>query len=135
MKKFVYALVLLVLLVGSFLAGSWYSKQDAGRDSAFAGRRILYYVDPMNPAHTSDKPGLAPCGMKMEPVYADTTSGQASGNVNSSMPPGTVRISPEKQQIIGVRVGVVEKTSGNHTLRTLGRVALDENRIYRLIAP
>ena len=90
MKKFVYALVLLVLLVGSFLAGSWYSKQDARQGLHFAARRVLYYVDPMNPAHTSDKPGVAPCGMKMEPVYADSASGQASGNVSSSMPPGTV---------------------------------------------
>ena len=48
----------------------------------------------MNPAHTSDKPGLAPCGMKMEPVYADAAAGQTSGNASSSMPPGTVKISP-----------------------------------------
>ena len=38
---------------------------------AACGRKVLHYVDPMNPAHTSDKPGNAPCGMPMEPVYAD----------------------------------------------------------------
>ena len=53
----------------------------------------------------------------------------------SSLAPGAVRISPEKQQIIGVRIGKVEKTSASHTLRTLGRVAVDENRIYRVIIP
>jgi RND family efflux transporter MFP subunit len=72
--------------------------------------------------------------MKMEPVYADDGAGQASGNASSSMPPGTVKISPEKQQVIGVRIGQVEKTSGRHTLRTLGRVAPDETRIYRINA-
>jgi len=56
------------------------------------------------------------------------------GNDTSSMPPGTVRITPEKQQIIGVKLGTVEKKAVTHTLRILGRVAADETRIYRIIA-
>ena len=133
MKKFSYIFFLLVFIVGSFWAGSWYSQRKSGGDPPET-RRVLYYVDPMNPSHTSDKPGLAPCGMKMEPVYADDGAGQASGNASSSMPPGTVKISPEKQQVIGVKVATVEKSPGRHTLRTLGRVAPDETRIYRINA-
>ena len=76
----------------------------------------------MNPAHTSPEPGLAPCGMKMEPVYADD-GGQAA---SSAMPPGSVKITPEKQQIIGVRVATVEKSPWTYTLRTVGKVAVDE---------
>jgi RND family efflux transporter MFP subunit len=134
MKKIVYASLILILLVGSFLTGSWYSQRESTRNNASGGRRILYYVDPMNPSHTSDKPGIAPCGMKMEPVYADELSaGQASGNV-TPMPPGSVRISPEKQQIIGVRLDQVEKTTLNHMIRTTGRVVADETRIYRINA-
>jgi Cu(I)/Ag(I) efflux system membrane fusion protein len=132
MKKSLYILFVLLLLAGSFLAGSWYSHREPARGPASEARRVLYYVDPMNPSHTSDKPGLAPCGMKMEPVYADDAAGQTSGNFSSSMPPGTVKISAEKQQVIGVRIGQVKKTSGRHTLRTLGRVAPDETRIYRI---
>jgi Cu(I)/Ag(I) efflux system membrane fusion protein len=126
MKRSLYIVLLLLLMIGSFLVGSWYSQRKTGNDAS-AGRLILYYVDPMNPAHTSDKPGLAPCGMKMEPVYADNGP---SGQVPSSMAPGTLRISPEKQQLIGVRVGQVEKTSINHLIRTTGRVAADETKIY-----
>ncbi len=52
----------------------------------------------------------------------------------SSLPPGTVRITPEKQQVIGVRTGVVEKAAVEHFIRTVGRVAPDEKRVYRLVA-
>ena len=48
--------------------------------------------------------------------------------------PGTINLSPEKQQLIGVKVMTVEKVSWNHTLRVLGRVVLDENRVYRINA-
>jgi RND family efflux transporter MFP subunit len=46
------------------------------------------------------------------------------------MPPGTVKITPEKQQLIGVRVGVVEEKPVVQTIRLLGRVTADETRIY-----
>ena len=68
--------------------------------------------------------------MKMEPVYADD-GGQVAG---SAMPPGSVKITPEKQQIIGVRVATVEKSPWTYTLRTVGKVAVDETRTYRLNA-
>ena len=84
----------------------------------------------MNPSHTSPEPGLAPCGMKMEPVFADDTE-QPAG---VALPPGSVKITPEKQQLLGVRVAKVETTPWTYTLRTVGRVAVDETRIYRLNA-
>ena len=128
-KKYWYVPGLLFLLAVLFLAGSWYGKTVAEQKTA-GGRRILHYVDPMNPAHTSPEPGLAPCGMKMEPVYADD-GGQAAG---SAMPPGSVKITPEKQQTIGVRVATVEKSPWTYTLRTVGKVAADETRTYRVNA-
>ena len=52
----------------------------------------------------------------------------------SSLPSGTVRVTPEKQQMVGVRTGVVEKAPVGHIIRTVGRVAPDEKRVYRLVA-
>ncbi len=124
--------ILLLIAAGSFLAGSW-ATFHGSRPAPAPERRILHYVDPMNPALKSDKPGIAPCGMPLEPVYADP--GDSAGkDLLASMPPGTVRISPERQQIIGVRVMKVEKAPWNHTLRVLGRVAADETRVYRINA-
>ncbi len=133
-RKLIYGALLAALLALSFLAGTLV-KPDPPAGTAPPARRILYYVDPMNPSHTSDKPGIAPCGMKMEPVYADEGStGQESGRPAASLPPGTVRITAEKQQVIGVRTERVEKAPLNFTIRTVGRIAADEKRVYRLVA-
>jgi membrane fusion protein, copper/silver efflux system len=129
-KKYWYVPTLLLIVTGLFLAGSWHGQKKAAAQKAAGGRRILYYVDPMNPAHTAPEPGLAPCGMKLEPVYAEDGD-QAAG---AAMPPGSVKISPEKQQIIGVRVATTEKSPYTYTLRTVGKVAVDETRIFRLNA-
>jgi membrane fusion protein, copper/silver efflux system len=127
-------LILLLAVVGSFLAGSWITFQGS-RNETKTERRILHYVDPMNPALKSDKPGIAPCGMPLEPVYADQSgSASAGGDLRATMPPGTIRILPEKQQLIGVKVATVEKAPWSHTLRVLGRVTPDETLTYRINA-
>jgi len=132
MKRATYAALLLLLLVGSFLAGTWYHRRASNAPPTGATRKILYYVDPMHPAYTSDKPGIAPdCGMELVPVYAD--EGAASLGSAAAMAPGTVRVSSEKRQMIGVQVGVVAKTTPVRTIRTVGRVAVDENRIHRIV--
>jgi Cu(I)/Ag(I) efflux system membrane fusion protein len=43
--------------------------------------------------------------------------------------PGTVQISPEKQQLIGVKIGTVEIKPLEKVIRTVGRVDYDEKRI------
>jgi RND family efflux transporter MFP subunit len=90
----------------------------------------------MHPAYKSDKPGTAPdCGMQLEPVYAGDRMAAPEGKSNeSSRPTGTVSISAEKQQRIGVKVSPVEKTSGTHWLRLFARVAPDETKIYKMVA-
>jgi len=135
MKKPLFALLLLVLLIGSFLGGTWYNQNGSGKiHYVQEERRILHYVDPMNPANVSDKPGIAPCGMPMEPVYDDESVRAGSPDAALSMSPGTVKITPQKQQIIGVQVGAVEMASETHGIRTLGRIVPDEDRVYPLIA-
>ena len=92
---------------------------------AMAGnRKVLYYRDPNKPDYKSDKPGMNPeTGNDLEPVYADDPS---------TMPPGTIRVSPEKQQLIGVTYGTVETDTAGQSLRAVGRVAPDETRIARV---
>jgi Cu(I)/Ag(I) efflux system membrane fusion protein len=48
--------------------------------------------------------------------------------------PGTVQISPERQQLIGVRFGTVEKRTLQKVIRTVGRIDYDEKRI-RIVSP
>lgn len=94
MKKTLYVVLLLLLLFGAFLIGTRYARQDTDHYlSAQPARQVLYYVDPMNPAHTSEKPGLAPCGMPMEPVYADN-EGAGNGNSPFLKLPGIAKVTP-----------------------------------------
>lgn len=87
-------------------------------------RQILYWYDPMHPAYTSDKPGVAPdCGMQLVPRYADEVEPAAG------MAQETVQLTPEKQQLIGVRTTTVVEEPVNRTIRAVGLVEIDETRI------
>jgi membrane fusion protein, copper/silver efflux system len=124
---------LIVIVVASFLAGTWYSSRTVGSKSVPAGRKILYWHDPMHPAYKSDKPGIAPdCGMQLEPVYAEGQDAKDAHPEGTTTLPGTVRIGPERQQLIGVKVARVEKAPWNHNVRVLGRVVPDESRVFRI---
>ena len=132
MSKRGILLLTLVLVAAAFILGAKYG-QESSKAEAHSGRKILYYVDPMNPAHTSDKPGLAPRGTNMEPVYADD-AWKVSPADGGALLPGAVKVSTERQQLIGVRTGLVEKKALQITSRLLGRVAADETRVYRLLS-
>lgn len=90
-------------------------------------REVLYWYDPMHPDYKSDKPGIAPdCGMELVPKYADEVEAL------KDHPAGTVMLSPQKQQLIGVRTAEVRHEHLTHTIRTVGRIEADETRIARV---
>ncbi len=129
MRKAGIAILLVMSTVGMLPAVSWTSQRAVARTDSATERKVLYYVDPMNPSHTSDKPGLAPCGMPMEPVYADEEKVPGDG-----ASPGSVSISPQRQQFLGVRISAVEETSSAYVVRTIGRVAPDERKVLKVNA-
>jgi len=134
--KLVKTLALLTLLATTF-AGGYIVRSSKRSTPAQAGaeRRVLYYVDPMHPAYTSDKPGVAPdCGMTLEPVYEDGIEGHTgtSGSRDAAgIPhvPGAIRISPERQQLIGVKFATVELDGQTRSIRAVGKVTYDETRV------
>jgi Cu(I)/Ag(I) efflux system membrane fusion protein len=111
MRYLLTAILLLALLAGSFLAGSWYKDQKALKSKALSIK-----PQPTNSNGTG----------KDNPIDADMDA--------SALPPGTVRITADKQQVVGVKTGVVENAAAKHIIRTVGRVAPDEKRVYRLVA-
>jgi len=132
MNKWAHSIFLVVLAAAFFLAGAWYNQRATVKGGVDEGRRILYYQDPMHPAYKSDKPGIAPdCGMRLEPVYADSESESRDQRALPSN--GSVHITARQQRSIGLQTETVTPTAGVHTLRVLGRVALDETRIYRVV--
>jgi multidrug efflux pump subunit AcrA (membrane-fusion protein) len=106
-----------------------YEDQAGGQSSAApaatapAGeRKVLYWYDPMHPQYKADKPGKAPdCGMDLVPKYAEEQP--------MNMAPGSVMISAERQQLIGVRTAKVQWETLARELRTTGQVIADETRV------
>jgi len=118
MKRVIVAVIILVIAALSFLAGGWYGRNGSA-----------------GPGFRSDKPGIAPTGMPLEPMYADAGEEQASVALGAvSMSPGAVKISMARQQLIGVNVSPVEVKPMTYILRLYGRVVSDETKIYRINA-
>jgi Cu(I)/Ag(I) efflux system membrane fusion protein len=98
--------------------------------AAGSAHKVLYWYDAMNPQHHYDKPGKAPDGMDLVPQYAeDATSQRGSATSAAAMPAGSVKIAPDKQQLIGVRTGTVERKSLVRTVRTTGQLTSDETKL------
>ena len=69
-----------------------------------------------------------PGEMEMEMEGLTMESIQKEGKMEE-VAPGTVQISPERQQLIGVKFGTVEIRSLEKVIRTVGRVDYDEKRL------
>ncbi len=130
--KFLKTLALLTLLAVAF-AGGYVVRVSRRVTPAAPERRVLYYVDAMNPAYKSDKPGVAPDGMALQPVYAEAGSSEPSALSHQpsalSHDSAAILISPERQQLIGVKFATVEWGGQTRSIRTVGKVTYDETRV------
>lgn len=90
-------------------------------------RKVLYYRNPMGLPDTSPVPKKDPMGMDYIPVYEDE-------GAEASAPPGTVRITPEKIQLLGVRTEPAEPRALTRTVRAVGTVLPNERLLYK-VAP
>lgn len=86
-------------------------------------RKVLFYRNPMNPSVTSPTPAKDSMGMDYIPVYEEGTSSDVVG---------TVKIDPSVVQNIGVRTSVARSEAMSRTIRTVGRIDFDEERMARL---
>jgi multidrug efflux pump subunit AcrA (membrane-fusion protein) len=80
----------------------------------------------MDPSMKSDKPGKSPMGMEMVPVYAEESEG------GKDLPPGTIKMSSQRQQLIGVQYDEVRKQPLSKTIRAVGRLTYDETKIAHI---
>jgi Cu(I)/Ag(I) efflux system membrane fusion protein len=147
MKRFIKrrwpVLVILVVLAG---VGAYFycGLHMPARAQASAGKVV--YRCPMHPNYTSDRPGDCPiCGMKLVKVEpeqkaaapaAPASAGGGVAGMTAAGPKvagqGAVYLTPEKQQLIGVRSEPVARTPLVKSIRTVGQVTADESRISRV---
>ncbi len=83
------------------------------------GRKIKYWVAPMDPTYIRDKPGKSPMGMDLVPVYEDEA---ASGSV--------IRIDPVTMQNMGVQTEPVRRETLTKEIRAVGLVTYKEPQQY-----
>ncbi|MBI2214786.1 MAG: efflux RND transporter periplasmic adaptor subunit [Acidobacteria bacterium] len=106
-----------------------YDEENAA--PAKAEKKVLFWVDPMHPAYKSDKPGTAPdCGMDLVPVYEGDEGPEGSQSDVEGY--SKVKLTTQRQQLIGVQTGVAETRAIGRRVRTVGRVAVDETRLHKI---
>src|SRR4030065_2611717 len=101
MKRTVYLIFVLVLVISAFLLGRKFTVREVKEVSSSSVSQTQVNTPPEN----------------SEEEISPSSS-------------GTVEITPERQQLIGLRVAQVEKSKVTGDLRILGRVAFDERRVY-----
>ncbi|MFQ5448525.1 MAG: efflux RND transporter periplasmic adaptor subunit, partial [Saprospiraceae bacterium] len=98
--------------------------ESGGNDGPCAGgSKAIAWRNPMNPAITSPVFTQDEMGMDYLPICSGGEADAVSG---------TVKIDATVVQNIGVRTRKVEQKTISHTIRTVGRVTMDEQRIARL---
>ncbi len=120
--------LLISALLGAALTVTAYSlfTEDEKTPAAKSSERTpLYWVAPMDPNYTRDKPGKSPMGMDLIPVYDDGASGSDTG-------PGTIKISPEVINNLGVRTALVARKALHTEIKTVGYVKYDEDQLVHI---
>ncbi|WP_298189675.1 efflux RND transporter periplasmic adaptor subunit [Novosphingobium sp.] len=87
---------------------------------ADAGRKVLYWYDPMVPTQHFDKPGKSPfMDMQLVPKYADEAGGDAPG----------VRIDPAMSQTLGLRTVAVRRGELANSLTATGTIDFNQRDV------
>ena len=125
-------ILIIVLLVAAGSIGYWFGGQQkigagtAASETAAApaGKKLLYYRNPMGLPDTSPVPKKDSMGMDYLPVYEgdDEESGSS------------VKISTAKVQKLGVRTEAATLRDLSRPIRAVGRVEVDERRVFA-VAP
>lgn len=110
-------------ILGVFLDKFLLSSSDDQKNVSMD--KPLYWVAPMDPEYRKDRPGKSPMGMDLIPVF-DKSEG------SSSVSPGTVTISPNVINNLGVRTAKVMEATLKAEIKTVGYVKYDEDKLKHI---
>jgi len=116
MKRVICLILLLVLF--SWISGCGKGKETPTPKEGMRHEARAGATEPTKKPGTTEMEEMK--GMTMESI-------QKEGKVQE-VAPGTVQISPERQQLIGVKFGTVEIRPLERVIRTVGRIDYDEKR-------
>jgi Cu(I)/Ag(I) efflux system membrane fusion protein len=131
--------LIVILVVG---AGFLVSRLLVDRSPGTAAVEKRLYQCSMHPQIVQDRPGTCPiCGMTLTPVHGEPAPTAKRPSDADTMPAGDAdhvagrapfSLSTERQQLIGVTRGTVERRDLEIELRAVGRVAYDPE-LYQAI--
>jgi Cu(I)/Ag(I) efflux system membrane fusion protein len=116
MKRLIWLILFLVI---PFLASGCGKGKEATAHKEGAKHEAIGTTE------AAKKPG----GTEMEDMKGMTMESIQKEGKMQEVTPGTVQISPERQQLIGVKIGMVEIKPLEKVIRTVGRVDYDEKRL------
>src|SRR6266540_2512171 len=149
MKQTIRQTTLLITLVTLLVSGASCSrKSPAGKPS-----NVDYYTCTMHPSVREKEPGKCPiCSMDLVPVmkgdmtpessskqppkhdHAAMLAGKPSDSSATSSPSHEFVVPVERQQQIGVTFATVEMKPLSHSIRAVGRVVPETQRIWRVVS-
>ena len=122
------AIILGCVIGGAMTALAYTSLLPSDAPSNAAGQSTepqpLYWVAPMDPNYRRDEPGKSPMGMDLVPVYEESTGGNEG--------PGTISISPNVVNNLGVRTASVQRRSLHVPIRTVGYLQYNEDTLIHI---
>ena len=132
----IFAGAFVIVLIALLANRGGTSNEIDGVTQDASGRRVVAWIDPMysqGPPHLykSNHPGVAPdCGMKLVPQYAEEAATTAATSTVSGY--ANVAVPAQRQQLIGVKLATAELRDLSRTIRTTGRVTVDERRTAQI---
>ena len=132
MKYLIYgilgAIAIILMIVGvSFLSKPASHQGHDSQTTTESAKKQMYHC-PMHPTYISDKPGDCPiCNMKLVPMKEtdDKSSAGLSGQAS-------VTITPQQEQLIGVRKEQVTGRTLTRTIRAVGTIVYNAQKMYHI---
>ncbi|GAC19533.1 efflux RND transporter periplasmic adaptor subunit [Paraglaciecola arctica] len=128
-KKHISPIVIGMILGGIITFTATYfiapSEGDPITSKTTDEKKPIYWVAPMDANYKRDKPGKSPMGMDLVAVYDDDGKGPDEG-------PGTIRISPDVVNNLGVRTTTAGFKSLHTEINTVGYVTYNEDKLVHI---
>jgi Cu(I)/Ag(I) efflux system membrane fusion protein len=127
--KQIKPIVVGIIIGGILTLGATYFITPSGteqtKEAISEENKPIYWVAPMDANYKRDKAGKSPMGMDLVPVYDDGGKGPDEG-------PGTIRISPDVVNNLGVRTTIAKYKSLHTEINTVGYVAYNEDKLVHI---
>jgi Cu(I)/Ag(I) efflux system membrane fusion protein len=129
MSNNIKPIIIGMILGGIFTFGATYviapPESNSLTEASSEEKKPIYWVAPMDANYKRDKPGKSPMGMDLVPVYDNDGKGPDEG-------PGTIRISPDVVNNLGVRTTTARYKPLHTQISTVGYVTYNEDKLVHI---